>query len=85
MLGAVLRSIKWTVIVTALALLFVAFAPNLPPYDTAFDSKPLEDNPPFEGQLATNYKLNKAQLLTDKVKGSNLGFIKVLIMILASL
>ena len=57
MLTALLRSIKWAVIVTVLGLLFVAFAPNLPPYDTAFDSKPLADNPPFEGQMATNYKL----------------------------
>jgi len=50
------------------------FAPGLPPHNVVYESHPLKPNGPFEGEAAANDKLNKAELVTDEVQGSTLGY-----------
>ena len=73
----IVKFFKWVFIWTSLLVLFLLFAPSLPPYDITFDDSPMRERVAFEGGLTKNFKLNKAELITDRVQGSSLGYIKV--------
>ena len=76
--AAIFSTLKCVAILAITGVVIVLFGPNLPPYDLSYDSTGLSKTPlEFEGPMAKNFKLNKAQLITDKVVGTNLGFLKV--------
>ena len=77
MLQFLIGCIRRFVVTTIITILVLMFAPGLPPHDAKFEDVPLKPSVPFTGGLAVNQRLNKAELVTDNIEGSNLGFIKV--------
>jgi len=75
MIGFIVGFVRRFIISLALTLLVLMFAPGLPPHNVNFGDDPLKPNAPFEGGVAVNDKLNKAELVTDQVQGSTLGYI----------
>ena len=74
MVFGLLRSLfVWTV----LLILLLVFAPGLPPHGVQFADLPSPDPVKLEGPLAPNDRLDAAELLSDQIDTSSLGYLKV--------
>ena len=79
MLGSMVYTFaKSSLQLLCVVLLVLALAPGLPPTDVTFEAIPLKPNVPLTGPLRDpDHRLSKAEIITSKVEGSNLGYLKV--------